>query len=170
MRSYTGDPNARPLSDYENGITGSCLCGSITVKVTQKDLFTKPNGHICHCENCRKGSGSTGLYLLILPVKNVEVSDAQHCLKTYIDDNNTTSGGGVPRSFCSNCGSGIGGFPPKDSDFKYALLVTGIFPRIPQPEFELFTAHQHPWEKSIEGAKQYQYCDEVVQYFKGADD
>ena len=38
-------------------MTGECLCGNIKITLRQKDLFTKRNGHLCHCMNCRKASG-----------------------------------------------------------------------------------------------------------------
>ena len=42
-------PSSGPKNDatYSKGMTGSCLCGSITVLLKQ-DIFSKPNGHICY--------------------------------------------------------------------------------------------------------------------------
>ena len=45
---------------------------------------------------------------------------------------------------------------PTDSDEQYVLSL-GIFPLIPQPEFELFAEHRHAWEPRIEGTKLYRF-------------
>lgn len=45
---------------------------------------------------------------------------------------------------------------PTDSDEQYVLPL-GIFPRIPQPEFELFAAHRHDWEARLDGTKLYKF-------------
>ena len=76
----------------------------------------------------------------MLPSENVTISDPKKYLRTYLDYD-TGSGNSLPRSFCSNCGSTVGEFHPND---KYTWLNLGIFPRIPEPEFdefEVFTAH-----------------------------
>ena len=43
---------------------------------------------------------------------------------------------------------------PTDSDEQYVLSL-GIFPLIPEPEFELFAAHKHGWEPKLQGTRQY---------------
>lgn len=148
------------LSSLEDGMTESCLCGSITVNVTQKSLFTKPNGHICHCMNCRKITGASAATLLLLPSENVTLNDPRGCLKTYMD-HDAGSGKPLPRSLCSNCGSAIGELHP---DKKKSWLNLGIFPSMPQPEFEIFTAHRQAWLSPVEGAKQYQFVEEMDKY------
>lgn len=35
------------------------------------------------------------------------------------------------------------------------ILKMGIFPRIPTPEMEAFSLHQHPWEPLHEGTVRY---------------
>ena len=42
------------------------------------------------------------------------------------------------------------------TDVIYALPL-GIFPLIPEPEFELFAAHRRTWLPKVEGAKQYKF-------------
>jgi len=43
---FSGDPNAHPIPEFSESMTGKCLCGSITVTIRDKDLFTKPRGHL----------------------------------------------------------------------------------------------------------------------------
>lgn len=52
-------------------------------------------------------------------------------------------------------GSGICSIPT-DSDEQYVLNL-GIFPLIPQPEFELFAEHRHAWEPRIQGTKLFRF-------------
>ena len=156
MPNLTGDPATHTSESLEQGMTGSCLCNAITVKITQAGLFDKPNGHTCHCANCRKFSGTASANVLALPLENIEVSDPKGYRKIY-EDTNTGSRDTVPRSFCSNCGSSIGTISSKGSGAKMAFVSLGIFPKIPEPEFELFTAHRHDWVKAVDGAAQHDY-------------
>ena len=96
---FTGDPKSHPDSAFAESLTGSCLCGSITVTIKDKELFTKKRGHLCHCSNCRKSSGSFAAANLAIDEELVEVQDAKGTLKTY-DDYNTGSGKKVGRVFC----------------------------------------------------------------------
>jgi hypothetical protein len=118
MAPLTGNPNDYSADKMnEEGMTGSCVCGSIQVALTQKDLFQKPHGHICHCANCRKFSGSAP-NIIRLPKENVKLRDPAGLMKTYVDFN-TGSGGPVPRGFCTNCGSG---------GYRFSLVNRGLGP------------------------------------------
>ena len=48
------------------------------------------------------------------------------------------------------------GGPPEG----FAIIGLGLFPRIPVPELELFTAHRQEWVQPIEGAKQNKFLFE----------
>jgi hypothetical protein len=92
----------------------------------------------------------------MVPRENVEVIDPNKLLKVYFDAD-TGSGDSLHRGFCSHCGSSVGEFLEEDSQEKHVFLNTGIFPRIPTPAFELFSAHRHEWVKPVEGATQHEY-------------
>ena len=125
--SPTGDPNQHDVSKFSHSLSGSCLCGSITVTITDKDLFTKPRGHLCHCANCRKVAGSYVASNLLIEADKVKIDDRDGTLKTY-EDKATLSGNPVYRFFCSN-------------DGKYVL-----FPVLPHdiPERRKITIHTAP--------------------------
>ena len=161
MPPLTGNPNDYNITELNGkGVTGSCLCGSITVTLTQKDLFAKANGHICHCANCRTFSGSAP-NILRLPAKNVQLSDPDKRFKVYVDMN-TGSGGPVPRGFCTECGSGVGFIPEEGSGFPSAFVWLGLFPRVPVPEIELFTAHRQVWVNPVDGAVQHEFLGDFM--------
>ena len=93
----TGDPKSHDTSEYANGMTASCLCGSITVTIKDNELFSKPRGHLCHCANCRKVAGSYVSSNLLTDADKVEVKDRDGTLRTL-------SGNPVHRRFCSKDG------------------------------------------------------------------
>lgn len=99
----TGDPNAHPPTKFQDGMSGSCLCGSITVTINDSELFTKKRGHLCHCANCRKVAGSYVASNLLIEQEKVTIQDRDGTLKVY-EDKETLSGNPVYRSFCSTDG------------------------------------------------------------------
>lgn len=103
MPELTGDPNQHDPSKFSESLSGSCLCGSITVTITDKDLFTKPRGHLCHCSNCRKVAGSYVASNLLVEADKVKIDDRDGTKKVY-EDRATGSGNPVYRSFCGKDG------------------------------------------------------------------
>lgn len=103
MPELTGDPNRHPISDFSEGISGHCLCGSIHVTIRDKELFTRRRGHLCHCANCRKVAGSYVAANLLIEDDKVTIEDRDGTLKEFVD---TQTGSGEPlgRWFCSRCG------------------------------------------------------------------
>ncbi|KAF2216211.1 hypothetical protein CERZMDRAFT_11082, partial [Cercospora zeae-maydis SCOH1-5] len=124
--------------------TGTCLCGSISLTLTLPyDLFAKPQGHTCHCMNCRKFSGSAnGLACLMIPTSQVQIRDPENKLKTF-DDTNSRSGRTVGRSFCGECGSPVGG--PTRALPELSVIALGLFDEVPKPVFECFAAQKVDW-------------------------
>ncbi|THW34299.1 hypothetical protein D6D21_09643 [Aureobasidium pullulans] len=126
MPELTGDPKRHDLSTFKDSLTGSCLCGSITVTINDGELFTKPRGHLCHCANCRKVSGSVVSANLIMEEEKVDIKDRDGTLKSYEDK-------------ATNSGNPVDMLPGK------AIIKMGMMPVIPTPEMESFAAHKHSW-------------------------
>jgi hypothetical protein len=103
MPDLTGDPKQHDPSKFANGMTGSCLCGSIQVTILAKDLFSQPRGHLCSCANCRKVAGSYVASNMLLDAAEVKIEDRDGTLKFY-DDKATGSGNSVFRYFCEKDG------------------------------------------------------------------
>lgn len=103
MPAPTGDPKDHHPSKFADSLSGSCLCGSITVTLNEPGLFDKPRGHLCHCANCRKVAGSYVASNLLIDEGNVKIEDRDGTLKVY-EDRATLSGNPVYRSFCSKDG------------------------------------------------------------------
>jgi hypothetical protein len=102
-KALTGDPKDHDESKFNESMSGSCLCGSITVTINDRELFTRRRGHLCHCANCRKVAGSYVASNLIIEKSKVKIDDRDGTLKVY-EDRNTLSGNPVYRSFCSKDG------------------------------------------------------------------
>ncbi|KAG9544307.1 hypothetical protein KCU77_g16810, partial [Aureobasidium melanogenum] len=152
MAHLTGDPKRHDLSSFKESLSGSCLCGSITVTINDNELFTKPRGHLCHCANCRKVSGSVVSANLIMEEEKVDIKDRDGTLKVY-EDKATNSGNPVYRYFCAVDGnpvmSKVDALPGK------AIIKLGMMPVIPTPEMESFALHKHTWFKKPDGVKSY---------------
>lgn len=103
MPELTGDPSSYNPAQFGDILTGTCLCGSIEVTIHDEDLFTTRRGHLCHCANCRKVSGSYAASNLIIEEAKVTVTDRDGTLSKYIDKA-TGSGTPIERYFCSKCG------------------------------------------------------------------
>jgi hypothetical protein len=70
---------------------GHCLCGAITVKVNDSELFPRHRrGHLCHCRNCRRVAGGIFGTNLVIEADKVEITGKNN-LKEFID-RDTTSG------------------------------------------------------------------------------
>jgi hypothetical protein len=93
------NPNAHDPAEFATGMTGSCLCGSVQVTIHDSELFTRRRGHLCHCANCRKSSGSYVASNFLIESDKVEIHDTKGTLKAYADYE-TISGKPVIRSFC----------------------------------------------------------------------
>ena len=75
--------------------TGHCYCGAVTFEISGKSNWV---GH-CHCESCRRHSGSAMTTFAGFDEEQVKFTGAaprQH-----------HSGDGVTRSFCGQCGSPV---------------------------------------------------------------
>ncbi len=110
----TGDPKQHEPSEFSECLKGSCLCGSVHVTINDRELFTRRRGHICHCANCRKVSGSFASINLVIDEDKVVFEDRDSTLKEFIDTE-TMSGTPLRRWFCSRCGKCVHPSPSEAS-------------------------------------------------------
>ncbi|KAF2644476.1 hypothetical protein P280DRAFT_504062 [Massarina eburnea CBS 473.64] len=147
-KEWTGDPKTHDPSSFEKEITGTCLCGAISVTVHDNIWASPQKGHLCHCQNCRKASGSFISSNMVMEKAKVTLTDPQSKMKIY-EDYDTGSGKVVKRCFCSDCGNPIMSQPAIFPTIW--ILKMGMFPRIPKPEAESFVGHRQSWEDAREG-------------------
>ena len=75
-------------------LTGRCLCGAVTFEAV--DVARKAG--ICHCEMCRRWTGSS---LVEVSVPEAQVTWAGETIRVY------SSSDWGERAFCSRCGTGL---------------------------------------------------------------
>lgn len=79
----------------ENRLTGHCYCGAVSFEIDGESDWV---GH-CHCESCRRASGSVMTTFAGFKNQQVTFSGAEPS-RHRTDD-------GVTRSFCGQCGSPV---------------------------------------------------------------
>ena len=72
--------------------TGHCLCGAVRYEATGKPLNTS----LCHCEDCRRASGSPFQGWVFFRSSNFRILTGELRIHAYE---------GRERSFCAQCGS-----------------------------------------------------------------
>ncbi|NDV02902.1 GFA family protein [Pseudoroseicyclus tamaricis] len=94
-------------------VTGRCLCGAVTVTAAQLPAEMSA----CHCEMCRKWSGSVGMGL---PVPEEELSVTGE-VQTY------ASSSFAERAWCPTCGSALWFRDTKGKNVGTVELCPGLF-------------------------------------------
>jgi len=76
--------------------SGKCLCGKVTYKcnIEPKAIFN------CHCEDCRRATGSVFGTNLFVPEAEVQIFG-----KVSSYSHTSDSGSTMTKYFCNNCGS-----------------------------------------------------------------
>lgn len=77
---------------------GGCLCGAVRYSCTSEPMMA---GH-CHCEDCRRSSGSGHSSHMLVPEGSVTLSGV-----TTAYDRPADSGNIVSRHFCATCGAAV---------------------------------------------------------------
>ncbi|WP_323769614.1 GFA family protein [Antarctobacter sp.] len=96
--------------------TGGCLCGA--VRFTAREVPT--NVGACHCEMCRRWTGSA-LIGVTVALENVTWEDEAHLGRIQSSD-------WAERGFCTRCGSGMFFRVTMDSDYSGDIeLPIGVF-------------------------------------------
>ena len=80
--------------------TGSCLCGSVNYKSNSDPLVIQN----CHCDQCRKATGSVYLTNLFIKEENFEITGEVNNYSHLSD-----AGNNMTKYFCPNCGSQVFG-------------------------------------------------------------
>ena len=118
-------------------VSGSCLCGGVAYEVT---LPFRRAGY-CHCSRCRKHSGAGGLVQGRVPRAALRVVRGEELLREF------RPGDGLPKVFCSACGSSLfGGEWPDGPEVSIRFGSLDGDPGI-RPGDHAFTAELAPWDE-----------------------
>ena len=117
-------------------IAGSCLCGSVRFEV--EPPFVRA-GH-CHCERCRKHSGTAVCTQARVPKAQFKLLQGANLVRVY------GKGEGAVKAFCRNCGSSLfgGGWPDGDQ----VSIRMGAFDLDPgiRPQFHTWVSDKAAWD------------------------
>ncbi|WP_346896724.1 GFA family protein [Clostridium sp. UBA7503] len=120
--------------------TGSCLCGEVTFEI-EGDF---ENFYLCHCERCRKDTGSAHAANLFSSTAKLRWLSGKEKSKTF----NFRSEGHI-KSFCTNCGSAL---PNIQMDGELLVVPAGsIDSNINiKPQGHIYYANKANWDTELE--------------------
>jgi hypothetical protein len=84
----------------QNPITGHCLCGAVSYEIDDEPMMAI----MCHCEDCRRGSGASYSVNAVFPRTALRVDESK--LKTFETIGEDTQMK-RERKFCPECGSPV---------------------------------------------------------------
>ena len=119
-------------------LAGSCQCGNAHYQIRSDSVVSVA----CHCNNCRKLSGSA--FGISLVVKSADVTFS-HNLKTWERPSDT--GRRNKAWFCPDCGNRIYHQDPDAPSVVRIRAGTLDNDQIPEPMVHVFAADKVPWLK-----------------------
>ena len=125
---------------------GSCQCGNIRYQVTGDPLVAIA----CHCNDCRKLSGSAFSTVLVVKAEDLTVEGT---LKLW--ERATDTGRRSHAYFCPDCGNRI---YHQDPDKPHIIRIrSGSLDQreIPEPLIHVFAERTQSWLRFAEGAIKY---------------
>ncbi len=120
-------------------IAGSCLCGGVRFEI---DEATGPH-EICHCNRCRKASGSASLAVVGVKTAHYSLVCGEDLIRQYAAPI-LNKGPAYLTLFCSNCGSLV---PPAQPDGEWMEIPVGLFDADPgaRPDKHIFAEFAPDW-------------------------
>jgi len=121
-------------------IRGSCLCGGITFEI---DRAIGP-AEFCHCNRCRKVSGSTALLTIRVKTEDYRLLSGRELVRSYAAPV-LYQPPPYQSTFCSNCGSPVPEASPKG---EYIEIPAGVFDDDPgiRPDKHIFIEFMPHWD------------------------
>jgi len=126
-------------------IRGSCLCGGVAFEVEGALL----RASYCHCERCRKHSGTAGLMQARVLREQFRLTRGAELIRVY------GKGEGAAKAFCTACGSSLfGGDWPEGAEVSIRMGSFDDDPGI-RPQFHTFVEDKAPWDEIADNLPQY---------------
>ncbi len=127
-------------------IRGSCLCGGVRFEISEPSGHLEPRGSfmICHCNRCRKHTGSAFNAAFWVKKEDFKLVSGQEFISSYAAPILVRPPGYETR-FCKRCGSPL---PLVElAATQDVLIPAGALDDDPgvKPEQHVFVEHQAPW-------------------------
>lgn len=126
-------------------LTGGCLCGAVRFSV--KDEFRR--FFFCHCEQCRKMTGSAYASNLFTAPENLTWLQGEGETRRF-----DLPGRQLSQVFCTHCGSAL---PFVTQNGKALIVPAGTLDEEPSrtPDAQIFCSEETEWHKAGIDAKRY---------------
>jgi hypothetical protein len=130
-------------------IRGSCLCGGVTFEI---DKAAGPV-EFCHCNRCRKVSGSSALLMIGVNTKDYRFLTGSELVRTYAAPI-LYSPPAYHSTFCSTCGCPV---PIPDPQGEWCEIPAGLFDDDPgvKPDKHIFVELLPAWDEIRDRLPQY---------------
>ena len=122
---------------------GGCQCGNIRYQVTGEPLVAIA----CHCNDCRKLSGSAFSTVLVVNAKDLVVEG-----KLKMWERKADTGRLNQAFFCPECGNRIYHVDPDAAHIKRIRSGSLDQAEIPEPRIHVFAERTQPWLSFADGA------------------
>lgn len=115
---------------------GSCLCGSVRYKIEGAAL----NFYHCHCQRCRKTTGTGHASNIRVDAKNIQWLSGEDLIKRY----KVPAAERFRNDFCGQCGSPL---PRYFEEIGLVVLPAGTLDQEPDlmPEARIFYPSRAQW-------------------------
>lgn len=138
-------------------IRGSCLCGAVRFEVKE---VTGPF-EICHCNRCRKVSGSQGMAAIYCKTADYRMTEGAEYLQTF-EAPILHQAPAYSLTFCRQCGSVL---PPAKPCGDIMELPAGLLDDDPgiKPDKHIFVEHLPGWDDITDGRPTFTR-EQIVEY------
>lgn len=117
-------------------LSGSCLCGSVAFEISGSAMYFQH----CHCERCRKASGTGHASNIIMKSADVRWTAGESLVSRY----KLPEAKRFLNAFCSNCGSAV---PRVYAETQVVVVPAGCLDDDPgiRPERRIFQGSRAAW-------------------------
>ncbi|HEX7609471.1 MAG TPA: GFA family protein [Solirubrobacteraceae bacterium] len=125
-----------PPPSAQAPLQGGCLCGAVRYEITAP--FSSAG--YCHCTHCQRRTGTGSSANGRVPREGFRLLSGEQQLRAYQPPE------GIPKLFCSTCGSALfSGEPSRDAEVAVRLGTLDGDPGI-RPHYRQFIASAVVWE------------------------
>lgn len=118
--------------------TGGCLCGAVRYRCAAEPMMA---GH-CHCEDCRRSSGSGHSSHMLVPEASVALSGPTTAYERAAD-----SGNMVSRHFCPTCGAAVFSTNPSMPGMMFLRVSSLDDLEAFKPQMHVYASRAASWDK-----------------------
>lgn len=133
--SEPAQPSSQPPS-RETPLQGGCLCGAIRYEITAPPVTAR----YCHCTHCQRRTGTASSINCLVERESFRLLSGKEQIRAFKPPT------GVPKLFCTTCGSAL--FSGEPFSDERVVIRMGTFDADPgvRPEYRQFVRSAVVWE------------------------